>query len=51
MIENIRKQQKKTDTKILDEVSRFCKINFHKEECQFIFKNIISPGRKAKDKI
>lgn len=50
MIENIRKVQKKTDTRILDEVSRFCKLNFHKQECQFIFTKIISPGRKAKDK-
>jgi len=50
MIENIRKPQKKTDTRILDEVSRFCKINFHRPECQTIFMKIIKPGRTSKDK-
>jgi len=50
MIENIRKEQKKTDTKILDTVSSFCKKNIHIKECQEIYFLIIQPGRKAKDK-
>ena len=51
MIENIRKEQKKSDTKILDIVSSFCKKNIHSKECQTIYFLIIQPGRKAKNKI